>query len=162
MTKITFKKYGLSPEEVENMKKFNLKLDKRTMKQLISAYQTENINIEELESLEKLIGFSLPTDYKDFLLQNNGCVPSKNRIKSTSKAINHFFALKSAYKYNSIIDLYENFAEIGVPIAQSPSGDTFLMNKNGEIYYFDHNLGEIDEKIGCIAKSFSDFLAMLY
>ena len=60
MTKITFKKYGLSPEEVENMKKFNLKLDKRTMKQLISAYQTENINIEELESLEKLIGFSLP------------------------------------------------------------------------------------------------------
>lgn len=96
MTKITFKKYGLSPEEVENMKKFNLKLDKRTMKQLISAYQTENINIEELESLEKLIGFSLPTDYKDFLLQNNGGVPSKNRIKSTSKAINHFFALKPA------------------------------------------------------------------
>ncbi len=162
MSKITFKKYGLSPEEIETMKKFNLKLDKRTTKQLVSAYQTEAVNAEEITKLETLIGFSLPADYVRFLLENNGVVPSKSRIKGTTKVIDHFLATKSAYKYNSIADLYENYAKIGIPIADSPSGDVFLMNNNGEIYYFDHNLGEIDAKIGCIATNFSHLLELLY
>lgn len=162
MSNLTFKKYGLSPEEIENMKKFNLKLDKRTTKQLISAYQTEAVDAEEIAKLETLIDFSLPADYAQFLLEHNGVVPSKTRIKGTTKVIDHFLAIKSAYKYNSITDLYETYAKIGIPIGNSPSGDVFLMDKDAKIYYFDHNFGEIDTKIGCIATSFSDFLEMLY
>ncbi|GIJ96767.1 hypothetical protein CAPN001_13360 [Capnocytophaga stomatis] len=157
--KIKFEKYGLSPEKLEYMKHFNLKLDKRTTRNLINAYQTAEISTEMICKLEEKINFNLPKDYFDFLLKQNGGIPSKSRIKS--KVIDHFLSLKSDYKYNSIVDLLEEFVSKGLPIATDPSGNYFLMKNDGKIYYFDHNSGEIDEKLGVLAENFTDLLENL-
>ena len=52
MKKLTFEKYGLSPEKVEQLRAYKILPDKQTLKNLIKAYETDKITETELTDLQ--------------------------------------------------------------------------------------------------------------
>lgn len=116
---IKFKKFGLSPEDIQLMRNYGILPDKRTLKSLSKAYNSSNPNIEDIIELQDKLDFKIDTDYVDFLLKNNGGIPSKVRIKGNKIVIDHFLSFKSDYKLNSLIDIYPDFQQYGLPIAET-------------------------------------------
>ena len=66
------------------------------------------------------------------------------------------------YKLNSIIDIYSDFQQYGLPIANTPSGDSIILSSDGKIHFFNHNIDSIDEESGVIAENFLELLEKLY
>ena len=81
----------------------------------------------------------------------------KNKI-----VIDHFLSFKSDYKLNSIIDIYSDFQQYGLPIANTPSGDSIILSSDGKVRFFNHNIFSIDEEVGVIANNFLELLEKLY
>ena len=71
-------------------------------------------------------------------------------------------SFKSDYKFNSIIDIYPDFQQYGLPIANTPSGDSIILSLDGKIRFFNHNIDSIDEEVGIVADNFLEFLRKLY
>lgn len=162
MKEVTFKKYGLSPSDVEYYRGMGILPDKRTLKNLINAYNSNSKpDITNIYELEKKIGFCIDTDYINFLLKNNGGIPSNNSIENKNVVIDHFLSFKSDYKFNSLIDLYQEFNSYGLPIARTPGGDTIILHADERIYLYSHNIGSIDKNIGLLANNFLDLINKL-
>ena len=160
MKNLTFEKYGLSPEKVEQLRAYKILPDKQTLKNLIKAYETDNVEETELTDFQKELSQPIDEEYICFLLEHNGGVPSKNRIKGSKVVIDRFLAFRSAYKFHSLIDLYPDFQKLGIPIACTPAGDTLLLAEDQQIYLFNHNIQDIESSP--IATDFTDLLARLY
>lgn len=159
---IKFKKFGLSPEDIQQMRDYGILPDKKTLKSLSKAYNSSNPNIKDIIEFQDKLGFKIDTDYVDFLLRNNGGVPSKVRIKGNKIVIDHFLSFKSDYKLNSLIDIYPDFQEYGLPIAETPSGDSIILSSDGKVCFFNHNIDSIDEEVGVVANNFLELLDKLY
>ena len=159
---IKFKKFGLSPDDIQQMKNYGILPDKRTLQSLSKAYNSINPSIEDIIEFQDKLGFKVDTDYVDFLLRNNGGIPSKVRIKGNKIVIDHFLSFKSDYKLNSIIDIYSDFQQYGLPIAKTPSGDSIILSSDGKVRFFNHNIDSIDEEVGVIANNFLELLEKLY
>lgn len=71
-------------------------------------------------------------------------------------------SFKSDYKLNSIIDIYPDFKQYGLPIANTPSGDSIILSLDGKIHFFNHNIDSIDEEVGIVADNFLELLRKLY
>lgn len=160
---LTFKKLGLSPEDISNMEKFGLPLNKRTKKTLQKIYQETNLaQIDEIRNFEKTIGFSLPEEYINFLLTQNGGVPSKNLV-SDDIVISYFLSLDSKHSAYSIINQYDNFIQFGIPIAETPNGDYLLLSKEGNILLYEHDIFSCNRnELMVISNSFSELLNALH
>lgn len=159
---IKFKKFGLSPEDIQQMRDYGILPDKKTLKSLSKAYNSSNPNIKDIIEFQDKLGFKVDTDYVDFLLRNNGGVPSKVRIKGNKIVIDHFLSFKSDYKLNSLIDIYSDFQQYGLPIAETPSGDSIILSSDGKVRFFNHNIDSIDEEVGVVANNFLELLEKLY
>ena len=160
MKKLTFEKYGLSPEKVEQLRAYKILPDKQTLKNLIKAYETDKITETELTDLQTQLSYPLDETYTHFLLEHNGGIPSKNRVKDSKVVIDRFLAFRSAYRFHSVIDLYPDFQQWGIPIARTPAGDTLLLAEDQQIYLFNHNIQDVEPNP--IATSFADLLMKLY
>ena len=160
MNKLSFEKYGLSPEKVEQLRAYKISSDKQTLKALTQAYETDKITETELTDLQAQLNQPIDEAYARFLLEHNGGIPSKNRVKGSKVVIDHFLAFRSAYKFHSLIDLYPDFQKLGIPIARTPAGDTLLLAEDQQIYLFNHNIQDIEPSP--IATDFTDLLARLY
>ena len=160
MKNLSFEKYGLSPEKVEQLRAYKILPDKQTLKNLIKAYETDNVEETELADFQEQLNQPIDKAYARFLLEHNGGVPSKSRVKGSKVVIDHFLAFRSDYKYNSLMDLYPDFQKLGIPIACTPAGDTLLLAEDQQIYLFNHNIQEIEPSP--IATDFMDLLARLY
>jgi len=160
MKKLTFEKYGLSPEKVEQLRAYKILPDKQTLKNLIKAYETDKVEETEIADLQAQLNYPLDEAYTHFLLEHNGGIPSKNRVKGSKVVIDRFLAFRSAYKFHSLIDLYTDFQKQGIPIACTPAGDTLLLAEDQQIYLFNHNIQDIEPSP--IATSFADLLMKLY
>ncbi|WP_455005200.1 SMI1/KNR4 family protein [Capnocytophaga gingivalis] len=160
MKKLTFEKYGLSPEKVEQLRAYKILPDKQTLKNLIKAYETDNVEETELADFQEQLNQTIDEAYAHFLLEHNGGIPSKNRVKGSKVVIDRFLAFRSAYRFHSVIDLYPDFQQWGVPIAQTPAGDTLVLAKDQQIYLFNHNIQDVEPSP--IATSFADLLMKLY
>lgn len=160
---LTFKKLGLSQEDILNMEKFGLPLDKKTKNILQKIYQDTNLaQKDDIDAFEKLIGFSLPKDYIEFLMKYNGGYPSRNLI-TDDVVIDYFLALNSEYDQYSITTKFHDFMKFGVPIATTPNGDYVILSKNGSVLLFEHELSyHKDDKLVVLADSFSSLLNALY
>ena len=66
---IKFKKFGLSPELIQQMRNYGILPDKRTLKSLSKAYNSSNPNIEDIIELQDKLDFKIDTAYVDFLLK---------------------------------------------------------------------------------------------
>ena len=160
MNKLSFEKYGLSPEKVEPLSAYKISSDKQTLKALTQAYETDKITETELTDLQAQLNQPIDEAYARFLLEHNGGIPSKSRIKGSKVVIDRFLAFRSAYKFHSLIDLYPDFQKQGIPIARTPAGDTLLLAEDQQIYLFNHNIQEVEPSP--IATDFTDLLARLY
>ena len=160
MKKLTFEKYGLSPEKVEQLRAYKILPDKQTLKNLIKAYETDKITETELTDLQTQLSYPLDETYTHFLLEHNGGIPSKNRVKDSKVVIDRFLAFRSAYRFHSVIDLYPDFQQWGMPIARTPAGDTLVLAKDQQIYLFNHNIQDVEPNP--IATSFANLLMKLY
>ena len=160
MKNLSSEKYGLSPEKVEQLRAYKILPDKQTLKNLIKAYETDNVGETELTEFQEQLNQPIYEAYARFLLEHNGGIPSKSRVKGSKVVIDHFLAFRSAYKFHSLIDLYPDFQKLGVPIACTPAGDTLLLAEDQQIYLFNHNIQDIEPSP--IATSFADLLMKLY
>ena len=160
MKNLTFEKYGLSPEKVEQLRAYKILPDKQTLKNLIKAYETDKITETELTDLQTQLSYPLDETYTHFLLEHNGGIPSKNRVKDSKVVIDRFLAFRSAYRFHSLIDLYPDFQQWGIPIARTPAGDTLLLAEDQQIYLFNHNIQDVEPNP--IATSFANLLMKLY
>lgn len=71
-------------------------------------------------------------------------------------------SFKSDYKLNSLIDIYPDFQQYGLPIAETPSGDSIILSSDGIVRFFNHNIDSIVEKVGVVANNFLELLEKLY
>ena len=160
MKNLTFEKYGLSPEKVEQLRAYKILPDKQTLKNLIKSYETDKAEETEISNFQKQLNQPIDEEYIRFLLEHNGGIPSKNRVKGSKVVIDRFLAFRSAYKFHSLIDLYTDFQKQGIPIARTPAGDTLVLAKDQQVYLFNHNIQDIEPSP--IATSFADLLMKLY
>ena len=158
---IKFKKFGLSQTDVQQMREYGILPDK-TLQNLIKAHHSNNPESDEIAQLQDNLGWRIDEDYIQFLLKYNGGIPSKVRIKDNKIVIDHFLSFKSDYKLNSIIDIYPDFKQYGLPIANTPSGDSIILSLDGKIRFFNHNIDSIDEEVGIVADNFLELLRKLY
>ena len=71
-------------------------------------------------------------------------------------------SFKSDYKLNSLIDIYPDFQQYGLPIEETPSGYFIIFSSDGNVVFFNHNLDSIDEEVGVVANNFLELLEKLY
>ena len=135
---IKFKKFGLSTEDIQQMRDYGILPDKKTLKSLSKAYNSSNPNIKDIIEFQDKLGFKVDTDY------------------------DHFLSFKSDYKLNSLIDIYPDFQQYGLPIAETPSGDSIILSSDGKVRFFNHNIDSIDEEVGVVANNFLELLEKLY
>lgn len=159
---IKFKKFGLSQTDVQQMREYGILPDKKTLQNLIKAHHSNNPEPDEIAQLQDNLGWRIDENYIQFLLKHNGGIPSKVRIKGNNIVIDHFLSFKSDYKLNSIIDIYPDFQQYGLPIANTPSGDSIILSLDGKIRFFNHNIDSIDEEVGIVADNFLELLRKLY
>jgi len=175
---LKFKKLGLSDTELESLALAGNGFDKRTRKIYRLMYEAPNPTEEDIQKLEDLVG-SVPEDYKEFLKNYNGGVPSATLLKTSSneRVINSFLALSAPSGFGDSIESHskiygERIPGKTIPIASAGSGDLILLNLDasnfGQILYWDHNFESDDEDASnyfenteVVASSFSEFLSKL-
>lgn len=147
---VQFKPLGITQQELDYLVKLGLKYDKRQKKQMLAAATVVLPSEEEVRSFERKHKFSLPPDYKEFLLEKNGGVPDKSLIDVPSlgeRVVRRCFALKgaaSSYTLDYIISVYKGRVPTGMlPIGDDPAGNLFLIELSegedyGRIYFWDH------------------------
>ncbi|WBS02565.1 SMI1/KNR4 family protein [Pseudoduganella sp. SL102] len=173
---IKFESFGMTQEKLDQLGRLGLKYDKRQKKQMLAAANVKLPTAENIGEFEKKIGFTLPSDYKEFLLRQNGGIPDRSLIKIPSlgkKVVQSLFALVNpvvAYTVDHNLDLYKNrMPQDMLPVANDPAGNLYIMKVGaggdfGNIYFWNHELEADGEKqpylenITYIANSFNDFL----
>ena len=79
---IKFKNPGYSKDELEGLARKGVTYDKRTRKSLLLSTKTpRNADAASIIDFEDKINMRLPEQYKVFLLNFNGGVPSLQRFK---------------------------------------------------------------------------------
>lgn len=131
--------------------------------------------ISSVQKFENQLGFELPRDYKEFLMENDG-----TKFKECSFYIKHIdqsilldllYGVTSEAPFN-IYETNKEFADDIPPksliIGDDPGGAMILLICDGEndgVYFYDHQyFFEQSSDIGntyWIADTFSDFMKML-
>ena len=129
-----------------------------------------------LEAIEQYLGFRMPNDYRNFLLEYNGDVdlPPFFYFKKNDKngsMLDSFFGIKKHTNDNILmnIKLYKNRIPTNcLPIANDAGSNLILLavkNKDyGKVYFWDHNWEAEDgaipdySNLTLIADSFDEFI----
>lgn len=139
-----------------------------------------------IEDLEKYWRVSLPSDYKLFLIENNGAIPLKKvlEIKKGSYILERFLCVLKETKSNplGIYDIDVVMSQLDeriffhedtlgyelIPIASLFGGDFVCLDyskrkENPEICVWSHeNSYELEPNINFVADNFTEFLEMLH
>lgn len=103
-----------------------------------------NVMMEKVNKLTKVIGVEILPDLKDFILENNVCIPRLKHYKDkgTEFSIDYFlgFSTQKDKDIFSIINVYRGrIPDELFPIAIVDGGDLLCMHKGtGNIYYWFH------------------------
>lgn len=125
------------------------------------------VNQGTIEAFEALIGFSIPEEYREFLLMNNGGEPDKAdfSVEGWGKTLVHvFYGLGTGYKAYDIDWSRSTFDDILpseiIPIACDPGGYLICLGlegrARGKVYFWDR--GGDGEELRFLASSFKDFI----
>jgi cell wall assembly regulator SMI1 len=138
------------------------------------------LSADALAEAEQRLGFIFPTDYREFLLRQNGGRPTPSEFAFTdpdgdpSDSLVDFFysiydgTLNNLELKHRTFTLGERMPPNIVPIANDPFGNQICMSVAGDdvgrVYFWDHELetGEPTyENMSLIANSFTEFLSSL-
>lgn len=131
---------------------------------------------ESIRRLEWNLGYQLPSQYRNFLLQHDGGQPTPDAFDfedgSTGSVISHFAKVNSLDRSETILDLVLVLRD-RIPVGFLPFGEDAVGNviclgilpeNEGHTYLWDHeNEADIDEtptmtNMRLIARSFDDFI----
>ncbi len=132
-----------------------------------------------VRQFEQTVGADIPTDYRDFLLKNNGGKPTPNVFdipqENNASVLREFFGLNGAKtsKFQAKLETYKDrYPADMLPIGSDPSGNLVLLSvtgtEKGKVYFWDHELEADDERqpyyenIYLISNSFAEFLEGLH
>jgi cell wall assembly regulator SMI1 len=146
--------------------------------QIVERYATKNATDDDIRSLEQKIGFPLPQDYRQFLLQYNGGVPKPERfafrIPSGEQVslVRVFFSLDENDPYYNLLrklSVNEGYIpESCLPIGEDPFGNLILLelskSHQGNVYFWDHESeggDDLRDNMALIAGNFTEFTRLL-
>ena len=135
------------------------------------------LNEDRLTAFETALGYTLPSDYRDYLIGFNGGIPDNTFFwieeETDGSGIHQLYGLHSAK--SSSLDIYIGDDHCGVPSGFLPIGDDGVGNNviigltetnRGLIFFLDHeihtyNNHESMDGIVKISNSFSSFMSIL-
>lgn len=138
------------------------------------------ISVADLSTVENRIGKSLPDEYRNFLLENNGGCPEFQKFSKLGEE-NSYFGILSWFfgicpgNQNDLVLTVERLSDRVpdnvIPIACDPSGNFVVLSVDkedrGKIYFWDHeeecDEGEVPtyDNLYLVANNFNDFLQNL-
>ncbi|UYY77158.1 SMI1/KNR4 family protein [Sphingomonas sp. R1] len=113
---------------------------------------------DELLALAAHIGQSLPLSYIQFVMLHDGAKPGENVIKTSDNevGVSRFIPVREAAALSGEI---EGFPSSAIAFAEDDCGNYFyIAPSNGAVYFWDHELEGVDERM---AEDASDFMAKL-
>jgi hypothetical protein len=122
----------------------------------------------EVAELETALKMALPSDYREFLLRQNGGVPETNVFdvpgESNSSGINEFLSISELIEKKR--ELADRFVPEAIPIAYAEGGNYLCLVLGGRrgVFYWDHELEAADgapptwANMFLLAPTFADFL----
>ena len=135
------------------------------------------ISKDEIKKFEQIIEYKLPEDYTQFLLKYNGGIPKKTDFDyegidgEESSVVQLFLSLGDQHSENIKQD-YNYYLGEGrilegiVPIAYDPFGNLICLSlveeTYNQIWFWDHELEEEEDNLFFVAKTFNDFIKILY
>lgn len=153
---------------------------------MILINDVTQIDASNILAFESEVGIKFPEDYKAFIIKSNGGIPKENWLynffdkvteRKNTSVIRKFFSLTSdnSVLKNNLREIYNTMTNEKaipndmLPIADDPGGNIIgiSLNKNdfGYVYFLNHEYDDLDTGYlikSEIAKSFSDFLNLLY
>jgi hypothetical protein len=147
--------------------------------QIVKIYAARNANEDDIRSLEQKVGYSLPDDYRQFLLQYNGGVPKPECFEFITSSgeedslVRVFYSLNGNDPYydllSTVFETEGDIPESCLPIGEDPFGNLILLelsgNYRGQVYFWDHESERGDDlraNIFLIANSFTEFTQKLF
>lgn len=155
------------------------------MMKIVNGYKIKD---EIIMKFEEKFGISLPKDYKEFMLENNGGETEDDYLfdfydnvfkKNNTSVVRSFFRLYEDKNDDVVYDDLEKICEImwkeetlspkSLPIADDPGSNVIYMSLKeedyGAIYFANHEYE--DSETGYlfpskISSSFSEFMSCLY
>ena len=148
--------------------------------------QTESqLNLTQIEDIEKFIGLNFPKEYKSHLLQNNGgqCSPNTFMFNEsgswTESCVDWFLAICDG-EYDNLKEYIKTYKVDAkrlpihiLPIAHDPGGNLICIScgkqDEGQIYFWNHEQ-EVDYNLSddtdytnlyFVANSFNEFIVGL-
>ena len=143
---------------------------------IVKQYARSDASTEEVSEMEARAGFSLPSDYAQFLLEWNGGKPDVGEFEfltfighKQASAVRAFPSLDRSDHYYSAhrnLDmLHGRLPRSTIPIAEDDLGNVILLELRetgrGNIYFWDHECeGDEDPyaSLSIIAPSFTEFV----
>lgn len=128
----------------------------------IFTQTAKQLNLSQIEEIEKLVGLNFPEEYKEHLLQHNGgqCMPNifsfTEKGKITNSCVDWFLTIYDG-EYDNLknyIDTYKSddkrLPSHLLPIAHDPGGNLICIScgndDSGSIYFWDHE-NEVDYSV---------------
>jgi len=113
------------------------------------------IKMDELQAVEERIGFALPSEYKEFLLNHNGGRPVLDGVRHEGHHfdfVGYFYAIRGEMYHDDFVrQLGEHNGMIPegyLPFGESPGGDVFCISMKepavGAVYHWDHEEANYD------------------
>ena len=115
---------------------------------------------EACQALQVALGCELSESFRNFLRSNDGAEPETNIFKIADKnesGVNRFIPVSEILKERARI---ENISKKAYPVAWAEGGNYVIVDedKNGTVFFWDH---EVPEDLVKLASSFGAFLDIL-
>ncbi|WP_207689602.1 SMI1/KNR4 family protein [Desulfonema limicola] len=130
-----------------------------------------NICEKEIIGLEQRLGIRFPSDYRYFLIENNGGTPETNEFDipglNCSSGITEFFSIDKIVSNKKILN--DRLLTNAWPIAYAEGGNylCLVIGKKAGIYFWDHELESEDsqgaswDNMFFISANFTSFLTSM-
>lgn len=145
------------------------------MTQILDSNKFGKIDLNDIVEFESRNNIILPKDYKDFLFDHNGGIPSPNIEPNAKSDVRFIYGMVKEPYYASIfqaIDTFKNrIPSWYIPIANDSGGNLYLMSlfkdNHGLIAFWRHEEeteGDADQyfdNMSIVANTFSEFINQL-
>ena len=113
-----------------------------------------------IKALETDLGFQISDSFREFISTQDGASPETNIFRVSEKnqsGVNEFIPAASIAAERTYL---ENLPQKAYPVAWAEGGNYVFIDegRNGEVFYWDH---EVPEEISRLADNFAAFLALL-
>lgn len=143
-------------------------------------YVGNKIGTDDIDRLEKMVNAPIPTEYQQFLYENNGGMPEDDYVfdfmeidvennGATGSDLHYFFNVSEICEWYTNLTYEELIAKQFLPIACDTFDNAILLNLGNEenygaIYFADHESSRQTAPFWTtvkVADSFSDFINRL-